>query len=66
MTYISPTEFPIKDARYLKLKNILYLLSDERGGQIIENIDFRYLSYRASFMANPSRLISLEAGLFNP
>ena len=53
MTYISPTEFPIKDARYLELKNILNLRSDEREGQIIENIDFKYLSNRASFIGNP-------------
>ena len=46
----------MKDARYSKLKNILFLLSDEKEGQIIENIDFKYLSYRASFMGNPVTL----------
>ena len=35
----------MKDARYSKLKNILFLLSDEKEGQIIENIDFKYLSH---------------------
>ena len=30
------TGFPIKDARYSKLKNILFLLSDRKEGQIIQ------------------------------
>ena len=51
------TGFPIKDARYFKVKKILFLLSDEKEGQIIENIDFKYLSNRASFMANPVRRV---------
>ena len=49
----SYTGFPIKDTRYSKLKNILFLLSDEKEGQIIENIDFKYLRNRASFVGNP-------------
>ena len=44
--------FPINDARFSKMKNIPDLLSDERKGRIIENIDFKYLSNRASFMGN--------------
>ena len=47
------TGFPKKDARFSKLKNIPDLLSDEKDGKIMENIDFSYFSNRASFMGNP-------------
>ena len=47
------TGFPIKGARFSKLKNILFLLSDEKEVKIIENIDFKYFSNRASFMESP-------------
>ena len=47
------TGFPIKDARFSKLKNILFLLSDEKEGKIIENIDLKYFSNLASFVGNP-------------
>ena len=49
----SYTGFPKKDARYPKLKNIPDLLSDEKEGKLMENNDFSYLRYRASFMGNP-------------
>ena len=35
----SSTGFPIKDVRFLKLKNIFYLLSDDKEGKIKENMD---------------------------
>ena len=35
----SPTGFPIKDARFSKLKSILDLLSDDKEDKIKENID---------------------------
>ena len=38
------TEFPKKDARLTILKNILNLLTDDRKGKIIENINFKYLA----------------------
>ena len=44
--------FPIHDARFSKMKNIPDLLSDERKGRILENIDLKDLSNRASFMGN--------------
>ena len=47
------TGFPKKDARFSKLENIPDLLSDEKDGKIMENIDFSYFSNRASFMGNP-------------
>ena len=47
------TGFHIKGARFSKLKNILFLLSDEKEVKIIENIDFKYFSNRASFIGNP-------------
>ena len=46
------SSFPINDARFSKMKNIPDHLSDERKGRIIENIDFKDLSNRASFMGN--------------
>ena len=46
------TGFPKKDARFSKLKNIPYLLSDEKEGKIMENINFSYFINRASFMGN--------------
>ena len=58
------TGFPIKDARFSKLKNILFLLSDEKEGNIIENIDFKYLSNRASFMGNPVNSNQLTGAAF--
>ena len=58
------TGFPIKDARFSKLKNILFLLSDEKEGNIIENIDFKYLSNRASFMGNPVHSNQLTGAAF--
>ena len=51
--YVHYTGFPIKDARFSKLKNILFLRSDEKEGTIVENIDFEYSSNRTSFMGNP-------------
>ena len=47
------TGFPIKDARFSKFKNILFLLSDGKECKIIENIDFEYFSHQASFMGHP-------------
>ena len=43
------TGFPKKDARFLKLKNIPEPLSDDKECKIIENIDLKYFSNRASF-----------------
>ena len=50
-----------KDARFSKLKNIPDLLSDEKKGKIIENIDFLYFSNRASFMGNPVSFMGMSA-----
>ena len=36
----SYTGFPKKDARFSKLKNIPNLLSDDKEGKIMKNIDF--------------------------
>ena len=36
------------------------LLSDDREGKIIENIDFKYLSNRASPMGNPVHTAHLD------
>ena len=47
------TGFPKKDARFSKLKNIPDQLSDDREGEMMENVDFKYSSNRASFMGNP-------------
>ena len=47
------TGFPIKDARFSKLKNTLFLLGADKEGKIIEYIEFKYFSNRASFMGNP-------------
>ena len=44
--------FP-KKRPFLKVKDIANLLSDDKEGQIIKNIDFLYFSSRASFMGNP-------------
>ena len=44
------TGFPKK---FSKLKNIPDQLSDDREGEIIENVDFKYSSNGASFMGNP-------------
>ena len=38
------TEFPKKDTCLTILKNILNLLTDDRKGKIIENINFKYLA----------------------
>ena len=48
------TGFPKQDACFSKVKKIYIpdLLSDDREGKIIENIDFEYLSNRASFMVH--------------
>ena len=48
---VALTGFPIKDARFSKLKNIPFLLSDEKEVKIIENIEFKYFSNRA--LGNP-------------
>ena len=42
----------MKDARFSQLKNIL-ILSDYKEGKIIEKIDSKSFSNRASFMGNP-------------
>ena len=47
------TGFPIKDARFSKLKNILFLLSDDNKVRIIENIDFKYSSSLGVFSGIP-------------
>ena len=47
------TGFPIKDARFSKLKNILFLLSDDNKVRIIENIDFIYSSSLGVFSGIP-------------
>ena len=41
------------NAGLLKLRVIPDLLSDDREGKRIENIDFKWSSNRASFMGNP-------------
>ena len=51
--HIVCTGFPKKDARFSKLKNIPDLLSDEKDGKIMENINFSHFSNRSSFMGNP-------------
>ena len=43
----------IKDPSFSKLKKMPNLPSDNREGKILENIDIKYFSYRASFMGNP-------------
>ena len=40
-----------KNARFTK--NIPDQLRDDREGEIMENVDFKYSSNRASFMGNP-------------
>ena len=47
------TGFPVKDARFSKIKNILNLLCNDNEGEINENINFNYFSNRASLMGNP-------------
>ena len=42
--------FPKKNARFSKMKNITDLLTDDKEGYIIWNIDFWYFSNRASFV----------------
>ena len=42
-----------KNARFSKIENITDLLSDDKKGKIIQNIDFYYFSNRASFLGNP-------------
>ena len=44
------TGFPKK---FSKLKNIQDQLSDDREGEIIENVDFKYSSNLASLTGNP-------------
>ena len=39
MRYVYISGFPIKDARFTKLKNISDLLSDDKEGKIKENMD---------------------------
>ena len=53
------TGFPLKDARFPKLKNIPDLLSDDKEGKI-KNNDLKYFSNRASFMGNPVGRIGLR------
>ena len=52
------TEFPKKGACFSKLKDNPDLISNEKEGKIIEDIDFSYLSNRASFMGNPESICS--------
>ena len=42
--YVEVQGFPKKDARFSKLQNIPDLLSDEKEGKIMENIDFTYFA----------------------
>ena len=44
---------PRKDARFSKIRNIPDLLSVDEEGKLMENIDFKYFSNRASCMGNP-------------
>ena len=39
-SYMEIRGFPKKDARFLKIKNIANLLSDNKEGKIMKNIDF--------------------------
>ena len=48
-----PFKLPQKDASFSKSKNIPDQLSDDREGNIIQNIDFSYFSNGASFMGHP-------------
>ena len=45
--------FFIQGAPLAILKNIPFLLSDNKEGKIKENADFKYFRNRASFMENP-------------
>ena len=45
---VSFTGFPIKDARFSKLKNFPDL-NDDKEGKIKENVDLKYFSNRAWF-----------------
>ena len=48
LDHTAGTGFPSKDAYISKLKNIPYLHSDDRKGEITENIDFKYLNVSLS------------------
>ena len=45
--------FPKKTPVFSKIKNVPDLLSDDKEGKIIYNIDFKHFSNRASFLGNP-------------
>ena len=51
--YLLQLQIKKKDARFSKMKNMPDLLSDDRKGKIIENIDSKYLRNRASFLRKP-------------
>ena len=51
--FLTHRGFPKKDARFLKIQIITNLLSNDNEGKIMKNIEFWYLSNRASFMGNP-------------
>ena len=55
----------ICEIRSYQLKNIPDLVSDEKEGKIMLNIDFSYFINLASFMGNPVRFIS-EASFICP
>ena len=61
------TGFPKKRDPFLKIENIPGLLSDLAESKILENIDFKYFSNRASFKGNPvcSLLFALSRKLFS-
>ena len=52
-TFKLNTGFLKKDGRFSKFLNNLDLLSGDKKGKLMEQIDFRYFSIRASFMRNP-------------
>ena len=56
------TGFPIKDARFLKLKNIPDLHSDEKKGKMLENFDFSYLMSRLASPLSMNHIAFLSQG----
>ena len=50
-------ELQVSQKRRSFVKNIPDLLSDDKEGKIMRNIDFLYFSKRASFQGNPGRVL---------
>ena len=57
------TGFPIKDARFSKLKNFPAVPSDNWEGKIIVNINFKYFGNRESFFWETLYLLGVKLAL---